>query len=128
VRVPPQFQRFIDPNNKLQALLLQRIDQLPQQSAQALYAMEPAELMVFKAILPEVGFMFDAIIQMKQKQQGGGGQPGGQQPGGQDAPGQQNGQQPGAPGAGPGPGPGPSGPGPSNAGGPPRPQTGLSSL
>jgi len=126
VRVPPQFQRFIDPNNKLQALLLQRIDQLPQQSAQALYAMEPAELMVFKAILPEVGFMFDAIIQMKQKQQGGGGQTGGQQgaPGADAA----NGQQSGAPGAGPGAGPGPSGPGPSNAGGPPRPQTGLSNL
>jgi hypothetical protein len=121
VKVPPQFQRFVDPNNKLQALLLQRIDALPQQAAQALYAMEPAELQVFKAILPEVGFMFDAIIQGKQ----GGGQ-------------QQ--QQPGAPGAdaggAPPPGggaPAPTAPGggastPSNAGGMPRPQTGLARI
>ena len=125
---------MVDPNhpqhNPVQALLLQRFNQLQPPDIQALAAAGPAVLSALKRIFPEVGFLFDAL--MKRGQSGGGGQPqpgqppdgGGMPPGGGDggAPG-------GAPGGGMPPGGGGGGMPPGGDGGPvQRPTTRLGGM
>lgn len=81
-QLPPQVQRFIDPNNALQAQLLQRLNGFSQQEAMALVAgISPPALAVLKKLLPEIGFVFDAI----EVKRGGGASPGGA-PGGAPMP------------------------------------------
>ena len=76
VPVPPQFRDKIDPNNRLQQLMLQRLDSLTPGDVQALDAAPPQVVQALKKLMPEVGFALDQLGQ-------GGGQGGGMQsPGG----------------------------------------------
>jgi hypothetical protein len=111
--LPPQFQRFVDPNNPLQKVLLARLGAMSPQDAQALATgVSPQAMELLKKLLPEVGFVFDALIQRGSAQGGAPGAPAGQAAGqapggGQGAPGGANGampqeeeeEQPGGPGA-----------------------------
>src|ERR1700685_4635307 len=77
-QVPPQMQRFIDPNNPLQAQLLQRVNRLPPQAIHVLrrvLATVPQLGMVLKQLFPEISFIFDMLARGQQQ-----GQPGQQQP------------------------------------------------
>jgi|GEM_PF-6693627 len=84
-QLPPEMAQHIDPNNQMQMQLMQRVDKLSPQDAEAINTgVSPPAAQALKKILPELGFLIDMI-----------GQPGGGAPGG--AP-------PGAPGAGGGEG------------------------
>jgi|GEM_PF-3838340 len=77
-QMPAEFQQHIDPNNHIQATLIQRGHQLTPQESQAFAAgVSVAALAVLKKLVPELGFLWDKIIQTKQS---GGGAPGGAPP------------------------------------------------
>lgn len=61
-RVPPQFAAHVQPTNLLQHELLRRMSHLTPQDAEALKA-APAALSILKKVFPEIGFVFDALMQ-----------------------------------------------------------------
>lgn len=67
--MPPTGGGAIDPNNKLQALLLKRVDSLGPQDQEALMALTPPQAQAMKKVLPELAFLIDRMLL-----QGGGGQ------------------------------------------------------
>ena len=70
-QVPPQFAKHIDPNNPLQAEMVKRAGSLQPQESHAFFeALTLPVLVVLKKLLPELGFIWDGVIQAKQ--QGGG--------------------------------------------------------
>lgn len=78
-QIPPELVGHVDPNNKIQMLLLQRVDSLSEQDAKQFFdGIQPPALMILKRIIPELGFMIDAML--KQMQMGGAAQPGGGAP------------------------------------------------
>jgi hypothetical protein len=88
-------QRFIDPNNPLQAQMLQRVNRLPPQAIAVLRRVlqtVPQLGMVLKQLFPEIGFIFDMLARGQQQQ----GQPGARPPQAPSAPPPQGGP-PGAP-------------------------------
>jgi len=62
-QIPPAIAQHIDPNNKLQMLLLQRVDKFTPQDGQAIATMSPEALAAVKKIVPEIAFVFDLVIQ-----------------------------------------------------------------
>lgn len=87
-QVPPELAGHVDTANPLQMMLLQRVAQLSEQDAEQFFTgIKPQALAVLKKVLPELGFILDAMMQ----QMSGAPNPAMQPPGG--AP-----QQPGAPG------------------------------
>lgn len=70
--VPPELAQHVNPDNKIQMLLLQRVDSLTTQDAQQFFAnIKPPALAVLKKIMPELGFMLDAMTQQMSGGQGG---------------------------------------------------------
>jgi hypothetical protein len=80
--MPAEFQQHVDPNNQMQATLIQRGHQLqPDESKAFVASIDVPALNVLKHLVPELNFLWDKIIQLK----------------GQGAPGGAPGQSPGAP-------------------------------
>ncbi len=82
--IPPELAQHIDPRNPVQALLLKRMDTLGENEVAALTeGIAPEAALALKKILPELGFLIDALMQ-----DGAGGDDGGdamQQPAPQPA-------------------------------------------
>jgi hypothetical protein len=78
-QMPAEFQQHVDPNNQMQATLIQRGHQLQPQESQAFAAgIDVPALNVLKKLVPELGFLWDKIIQLKG--QAGAAPPGGTPP------------------------------------------------
>lgn len=62
--IPPELAQHIDPRNPVQALLLKRMDTLDEQEVAALTeGIAPEAALALKKILPELGFLIDALMQ-----------------------------------------------------------------
>lgn len=67
--LPPEFQQHVDPNNPIQAALIARALHLRPEQSQAFAAgTDVPALNVLKILVPELGFLWDTIIQKKSAQ------------------------------------------------------------